>query len=140
MGDDQFSVRIAGLDDLGMIRHHELPRDKIAQKISQGEIVLLLHRDQLIGSLWMNYLWDCVPFIDLIIIDAAYRKLGLSHILLGFVEEHFRKQGYTILYSSSQLDEPAAQTWHRHMGFEECGMINGLNPGGLGEVFFRKPL
>jgi GNAT superfamily N-acetyltransferase len=88
----------------------------------------------------MNYLWDCVPFIDLIIIDAAYRKLGLSHILLGFVEEHFRKQGYTILYSSSQLDEPAAQTWHRHMGFEECGMINGLNPGGIGEVFFRKPL
>lgn len=134
MGDDQFSVRIAGLDDLGMIRHHELPAIK-SHKNQSGEIVLLLHRDQLIGSLWMNYLWDCVPFIDLIIIDAAYRKLGLSHILLGFVEEHFRKQGYTILYSSSQLDEPAAQTWHRHMGFEECGMINGLNRAELERCF-----
>jgi len=26
------------------------------------------------------------------------------------------------------------------MGFEECGMINGLNQGGIGEVFFRKTL
>jgi hypothetical protein len=26
------------------------------------------------------------------------------------------------------------------LGFEECGVINGLNDGGVGEVFFRKAL
>jgi hypothetical protein len=26
------------------------------------------------------------------------------------------------------------------MGFEECGIINGINDGGIGEVFFRKYL
>ncbi|MFU8827154.1 MAG: hypothetical protein ACNA70_06650 [Brevefilum sp.] len=30
--------------------------------------------------------------------------------------------------------------WHRHMGFAECGVINGLNQGGVGEVIFRKSL
>ena len=44
------------------------------------------------------------------------------------------------LYSSSQVDEPPPQAWHRHMGFQECGIIAGINEGGVGEVFFRKAL
>ena len=42
--------------------------------------------------------------------------------------------------SSSQADEPEPQTWHRAIGFEECGIISGLNEGGIGEIFFRKKL
>ena len=45
-----------------------------------------------------------------------------------------------MLYSSSQADEPEAQAWHRRMGFEECGIVSGINEGGIGEVFFRRPL
>jgi len=36
------------------------------------------------------------------------------------------------------VDEPEPQAWHRHMGFVECGIINGINENGIGEVFFRK--
>jgi len=49
-------------------------------------------------------------------------------------------QGFDVLYSSSQVDEPKPQAWHRHMGFEECGVINGINQGDIGEIFFRKRL
>lgn len=45
----------------------------------------------------------------------------------------------TKLYSSSQANEAEPQQWHRHMGFAECGIINGINDG-IGEVLFVKPL
>ena len=140
MREDNITVRLAGLDDLAFISHKELSQGTILQKIRQGEIFLLLVNDQLAGSLWVGFLWDLVPFVDLIYINAAYQKRGLSHILLGSVEDHLREQGYDVLYSSSQMDEPLPQAWHRHVGFTECGVINGMNDGGIGEVFFRKTL
>lgn len=44
------------------------------------------------------------------------------------------------LYSSSQVDEGEPQAWHRHMGFVECGILAGVNEGGVGEVFYQKAL
>jgi hypothetical protein len=43
------------------------------------------------------------------------------------------------LYSSATGDEVPPQAWHRHMGFEECGILVGHNEG-VGEIFFRKSL
>ena len=140
MGEDMIAVRLADQDDLGAVSHSHLSQDQILQKIKLEEIYLLLVNDRPVGSLWIGFLWDFVPFIDLIIIDAAYQKRGLSHHLLGFVEADLRGRGYDVLYSSSQIDEPIPQAWHRHVGFEECGVINGLNEGGIGEVFFRKSI
>ena len=60
--------------------------------------------------------------------------------LLAHVEAELTSRGHAALYSSSQADEPEPQAWHRRMGFDECGLIAGLNPGGVGEVFFRKTL
>ena len=140
MREDNITVQLAGLDDLELISHKQLSQDKVLEKIRQGEIFLLMINDQPAGSLWVGFLWDFVPFIDLIYINDAYQKRGLSHILLGSVEDHLREQGYDVLYSSSQMDEPLPQAWHRHVGFTECGVINGMNDGGIGEVFFRKTL
>lgn len=140
MVEDNIKVRIAVLEDLADINHMHLSQDTILRKIEQEEIFLLLVNDQPVGSLWLGFLWDCVPFIDLITIDAAYQKRGLSHVLLAFVEDRLCKQGYDVLYSSSQMDEPVPQAWHRHIGFEECGVISGFNEGGIGEVFFRKSI
>ena len=60
--------------------------------------------------------------------------------MLAYLEAYLRKRGYNVLMSSSQLDEPEPQAWHRRVEVEECGIINGLNEGGIGEVFFRKKL
>lgn len=138
--EDNIIVRLADQDDLAVVNHNHLSQNTILQKIRQGEIFLLMVNDQPVGSLWVGFLWDFIPFIDLIIIDHAYQKRGLSHVLLGFVEENLRERGFDVLYSSSQIDEALPQAWHRHVGFVECGVINGLNEGGIGEVFFRKML
>jgi len=60
--------------------------------------------------------------------------------LLHFLEEFLRSKGHSVLFSSSQANEPEPQAWYRHMGFEECGFIAGINEEGVGEVFFRKVL
>ena len=59
--------------------------------------------------------------------------------LLALLEDELRAKGQSFYYSSSQLDEPEPQAWHRKMGFEECGILTGHNDG-IGEVVFRKRL
>jgi hypothetical protein len=40
--------------------------------------------------------------------------------------------------SSSQVNEPMVQEWQRKMGFRECGIIAGINRGGIGGSLLRK--
>ena len=141
MDNNSIKVRLVKPSDLDFIdQESHLSREKKLAKIRQGEVLLLIVNDEPVGHLWFDFLWSEIPFIELIRIQETHRKKGLSRALLGFLETHLKNMGYDILYSSSQLDEPEPQAWHRQMGFEECGMINGLNEGGIGEVFFRKSL
>lgn len=134
-------IRLAVPGDLDFIRQRSgLSEAVLIRKIEAREINLLIVNGAPVGQIQMGYLWSEIPFIELISIDETFRNRGLSRDLLGFLEDDLRVQGYEVLYSSSQVDEPAPQAWHRYMGFEECGVINGLNDGGIGEVFFRKAL
>ena len=139
MDKELIEVRTACPEDLDYInRHHCLTRKEILRKIENDEIFLLIVDGVSAGQLRITFLWSQVPIIELIYIDRTFRKRGYSHVLLGTVEAHLRGRGYDVLYSSSQMDEPEPHAWHRHMGFEACGVIDGLNEGGIGEVFFRK--
>ena len=134
-------VRLADSSDLDFVcQDGYLPQDVVLRKIKQGECFVLCVDDQPAGYLRLEFLWSLVPYIALIHITEGYRGEGYSRDLLYFVEYHLRNRGFNVIYSSSQLDEPDPQAWHRHMGFEECGIINGINDGGIGEVFFRKHL
>jgi GNAT superfamily N-acetyltransferase len=141
MCDNLVSVRIAESADLDFVsKDGYIPKDEVSWKIQRKECFVLSVDDQPVGYLRIEYLWSMLPFISLVIIQAAYRKRGYSRDLLGFVEEFLKEKGHKVLFSSSQADEPLPQAWHRHMGFEECGVINGVNAGGVGELFFKKEL
>ncbi len=141
MDKNELIVRIADQGDLDLInQQHALPHKEILRKISNEEIFLLFLNGVPAGQLRVAFLWSIIPYIELIYVDSNFRKQGYGQMLLGYLEAHLRTQGYQDLYSSSQVDEPEPQAWHRHMGFEECGIINGLNEGGIGEVFFKKVL
>jgi len=127
-------------DLLYLSRRGRLSGENLLQKIRRKEIFLLVVDDQPAGLLTLEFLWSLVPYIALIWIDESFRRMGYSRELLGFAEERLRGEGHRQLYSSSQADEDQPQAWHRHMGFEECGVINGINEGGIGEIFFRKTL
>jgi N-acetylglutamate synthase-like GNAT family acetyltransferase len=112
----------------------------LRRKIEAQEILIAERDGKVIGYLRQEYLWSIAPYIAMIHVLPGYRQQGTGRALLHFLESYLRDGGHAALYSSSQADEPEPQAWHRHMGFEECGIINGINEGGVGEIFFRKQL
>jgi len=148
---DQIKVRFANQMDLDgcialrlrsgqALDHPAVPAKVIKRKIEQREIMVAEKAGQLVGYLRLEYLWSIVPYIALIWVVEEQRQRGVGRAMLHYLENALLEQGHTALYSSSQANEPEPQAWHRHVGFEECGFITGINEGGIGEVFFRKDL
>ncbi len=138
MDEENASGRLATIDDLDFVSQDgTIPQEVVARKIAQEECFVVGFTDRPAGYIRLEYLWSLVPYIALIHIQKEHQKQGYSRILLNFVIDFLRENGYHRLYSSSQVDEPEPQAWHRHMGFEECGVINGINDGEIGEIFFR---
>ncbi len=134
-------VREATTADLDFVRQDGyLSPEIVARKIEWHEVVIAECDGRQVGYVRLEYLWSLVPYIGIIRVSQDHRRRGVGRAMLGFVEATLREQGHTALYSSSQANEPEPQAWHRHMGFEECGIIAGINDGGIGEVFFRKRL
>jgi hypothetical protein len=64
--------------------------------------------------------------------------MGVGRAMLNFILAYLSENNHQWLYSSSQADESEPQAWHRHMDFQDCGIITGINEGGVSEVFFRR--
>lgn len=137
---EEISIRLAAPADLDFLQQRSHVTAKVVKrKVEWQEIVVGEWKGSLIGSLHLEYLWSSVPYVALVYVLPEYRRQGVGRALLRFVETFLSEQGHSALYSSSQVNEPEPQAWHRHAGFEECGIIAGINQG-VGEVFFRKKL
>lgn len=137
---DGITVRFAAAADLDFLRQRSrLPAEIIERKVEWREIVVAERGGRPVGSLHLEYLWSSVPYVALIRVLTEHQRQGVGRALLRFVEAFLSEQGHEALYSSSQVDEPGPQAWHRRVGFEECGIVAGINEG-VGEVFFRKRL
>ena len=141
MSPENISIRFAIPADLDFVRQDQyLPTENVRRKIEWREIIVAELNGSLAGYLRLEYLWSRIPYIALIRVLPEHRRRGIGKALLTFIEGFLRGEGHTALYSSSQVDEAEPQAWHRHVGFEERGIIAGINEGGIGEVFFSKQL
>ena len=119
---------------------HKIPVEAVSQLIKQSQVYVATLGDTAVGYARIEFLWSKLPYIALLVVLEWYRSRGAGRALLAKIGADALLAGHTQLYSSSQADEPSPQAWHRHMAFAECGYIAGINQGGVGEVFFRKPL
>ncbi len=99
----------------------------------------------LAGALHLSYLWPGqqggIPYISSIVVNKEYQGKGVGRAFLGFLERLLRERDETVLLSSCAVNEHEPQTWHRHVGFERCGNLEGIPfDDELGEVFFYKRL
>ena len=133
-------ARFAQPGDLDFLRPKYVTDAITLRKIEWQEIAVAERDNSLVGHIWLEYLWSMVPYVSLIWVLPEHRRQGIGKALLNFTESFLHSKGHDALYSSSQANEPEPQAWHRHMGFEECGIIAGINDGGIGEIFFRKNL
>ena len=135
------NVRYATQRDLPFVHQDGyIPVHTIARKIEEREVLVAERDSVLVGYVRIEYLWSKLPYIALIRVLPEFQRQGVGRALLAFLEEQLRAAGHTVLLSSSQADELEPQAWHRHMGFLECGRLEGLNAGGVDEVFFRRHL
>ena len=141
MNSTDVEVRPAGDEDLEFVgQDRYIPDDVLQRKVHDGEVLIATLGPERVGYLRLEYLWSRVPYIALVRVTERYQRRGVGRALLAAAEHRLRSRGFDALYSSSQADEPEPQAWHRHMGFDECGVIAGINQGGVGELFFRKRL
>ena len=135
-------VRLAGPEDLEwcVVEDDHVTEQVIRHKIINDEIIIAEVDGRPIGYLRLEYLWSRVPYIGVVFVDDDYRKEGIGRKILTFLEDNLRSRGHDRLFSSSTVNEPEPQAWHRAVGFVESGMINEIGDDGIGEIFFRKSL
>ena len=133
------NVRLAELSDINELQSIDpWPKEQIwNQKISNKEVVVVVIDQQIVGLIRYALLWTTVPFMGLIEIKEDYRKKGYSALLLEFLKEHLRRQGFIALLSSSQTNESTPQAWHSHMGFKSNGIIENIADDDIGEIVYR---
>ncbi|MFX1453356.1 MAG: GNAT family N-acetyltransferase [Promethearchaeota archaeon] len=136
-------VRFAQSSDLDFCIKMEYKhvKEALIKGCIEDELIILAEiGGKTVGYLRIEYIWLIIPYIGLISVIDEYRKQGIGTAMINFLGDFLRKNGFNVLYSSSQVNEPEPQAWHRKIGFEECGYIAGINERGIGEVFFRKNL
>ena len=130
---------IPGDQDFPFVVAH-VPAAVVATRILERRIAVVEFDGHPVGAVHLEYLWGTQPYIALIGVDAGARRRGAGRALLAFISSALANAGHHQLFSSSQADEPEPQAWHRHVGFTECGFLAGINPNGVGEVFFVRAL
>ena len=139
--DAGIKIRIAVDDDLTFVgQDGYVAPEVLRRKIAAGEVFIAESEGMAAGYLRLELLWSSIPYIALIRVNEPVRRRGVGRALVQFVEQQLLARGHSVLYSSSQANEPEPQAWHRTMGFKECGIIAGINRGDIGEIFFRKQL
>ena len=143
MGEDiSITVRFATKADLTALLafDHGTRSEVLESKIELYEMIVAERLGEIIGYLKLEYIWSKIPYISLIILKQTFRGKGIGTLMLNYLVDFLKMNGYTTLLSSSQVDEASPQNWHRKKGFSECGILNGINEGGVGEVFFKMVL
>lgn len=137
--DNSITVRFAAHSDLENCFKFDQSdrRDIIENKAEMYQIIVAERKGEIIGYLRLEYLWSKLPFIELILVSSEHRGRGIGRLMLNYLLDFLAANQYKVLLSSAQVNEAAPQRWHRKMGFEECGILNGINEDGVGEIFFR---
>jgi len=130
---EELSVRFANLMDLDFVQQEQhIPTEIVKRKIEWQEVIVAERNGSLVGYVRLEYLWSSIPYIALIYVLPEHRRQGVGKAMIHFIEGFLHNRGHSALYSSSQVNESEPQAWHRHVGFEECGIMAAINAGGVG--------
>ena len=133
-------IRIAEGHDYAYLapRDEHLRPEKLKEKIDRGEVMVVVVDGQPQGWLRYGYLWDVVPFMNLLFVEEDHRRRGCGTALIQFWDGEMRARGHDLVMTSSQADEQA-QHLYRRLGYRDCGSM--LFPGQVAvEILFLKTL
>jgi ribosomal protein S18 acetylase RimI-like enzyme len=132
-------VAFAGPDDLDFLagEDHHVDRDVIREKVAHREVMVAYVEDRRVGLLRYGYLWDEIPFMNLLWVEEESRGKGYGTQLVSFWEREMRKLGHDSVMTSS-LSNEHAQHLYRRLGYVDVGSL--LMPDEPLEIVFLKEL
>ncbi len=134
-------INYATIKDLDyLIKNVHVESKKIIiNKIKSKEFFIAFEEGKPVGRIMFQYFWEVIPYIELIFVEKNYRNKGIARKLLESLEKEARKRKSKYIISSCVWNEKEPQFWHKKVGFEKKGYIDGIQPEGR-EVFFVKKL
>jgi ribosomal protein S18 acetylase RimI-like enzyme len=114
-----------------------IPPETTRQKIKQREIIVVRNNSQPVGWLRFGYLWDTIPFMNMLFIAEGERRKRLGTKLVTYWEKEMQQRAHDVIMTSTQSDEQA-QHFYRRLGYQDTGAL--LLPGEVLEIIFRKSL
>mgnify|MGYP005863264691 CR=1 FL=1 len=135
-------VRYGHESDFEWLQEHDehVNHEWIKRCLHHGEYILAVDEKNRRGFLRFSMFWGNIPYMDLIWITKNYREKGIGSSLFLFWEKEMKKRKAKVLMTSSMLDEPEPQKWHKRNGFMKCGQITFGQEQPTSEIFFVKDL
>ena len=97
-----------------------LPEAEFKNKVRNKQGYVLLKNNKPIGLLRYNLFWDNTPFCTMLFIDFRFQGKGYGTKLMKYWENDMKSQGYSMVLTSTQVDEEA-QHFYRKLGYKDCG-------------------
>lgn len=94
--------------------------ERLKKKLEDGEILLLMEEEKIIGWLRYSYFWDEHPFMNMLFILDGYRGMGHGKKLVQFWEDKMQGKGHNLVLTSTQSNEDA-QHFYRKIGYYDMG-------------------
>ena len=107
------------VDRLTALDRHLSP-GQLAQAVEQGRVLTAWDGQVLAGWLRYGWFWDNTPFLNLLFVQKEYRGQGWGNLLLRRWEEEMKRQGFSVLLTSTQAQEQS-QHFYRHFGYRDVG-------------------
>ena len=97
-----------------------LPEKEFERKVRDGQGYVLTEDDKPIGLLRYHLFWDNTPFCTMLYVASDFQKMGYGKELMEHWENDMKAQGYSMVLTSTQVDEQA-QHFYRKLGYKDCG-------------------
>jgi len=94
----------------------------LKKKVADGQVIIVARGDTRLGWLRYGYLWDAVPFMNLIVVEESSRRHGIGQMLVEYWEQDLKARGYKLAMTSTDA-HAEAQHFHRKMGYRDAGCL-----------------
>lgn len=132
-------IRFANKNDLELLHKFDkhISKKELEISIQNQKILVAYEQEIFLGWLRYNLFWDNTPFMNLLFILDKYQRKGYGKQLVIFWEEEMKKQGFSLVLTST-LSTETAQYFYKKIGYEECGSF--ILPHEPSEIILFKKL
>jgi GNAT superfamily N-acetyltransferase len=127
---------IDALFSLDLIAHREKERREFIRRVvNNGECFVASKDDKIIAYGVLNYTFYSNGCIDLLYVDANFRRMGAGEALVKHLESLCQTAK---LFTSTNLSNLPMQSLLAKMGYVLSGVIHNLDEGDPEIVYFKK--